>query len=94
MEVKQKVLSHQVGSEDYLFLSKRIKPFTRHGINQRLKYWCQRSGIKAYSYHSIRHYYATYCLNQGFNLAEVQKFLGHSFNYVPSLVMFPFLDQI
>lgn len=87
LRLKKEVLHHRIEAKDYLFLSKRTKPFSRHGINKRLHHWCLTSNIKPYSYHSIRHYYATFCLNQGFNLAEVQKFLGHSSVAVTSMYL-------
>ncbi len=77
LEVKRTILDHKMKPEDNLFLSKRRKPFTRQGANKRLKLWCRIANIREYSFHSTRHYFATYCLNAGFNLVEVQRFLGH-----------------
>jgi site-specific recombinase XerD len=78
IDLKSKLLTHPTKLNDHLFISIQKRPFTRYGINRRLYYWCRRSSIKAYSYHSLRHRFATFCLNNGFNLIEVQKFLGHS----------------
>jgi len=78
IEIKKTIFDHPTTKQSYLFLSKRRKAYSRHGINKRLSYWCNRISIKHYSFHSLRHRFATYCLNSGFNLAEVQKFLGHS----------------
>jgi site-specific recombinase XerD len=79
LELKTDILRHPVGERDFLFLNQRRRPYSRFSINKRFKLWVRRSGIRqSLTMHSCRHYFATYLLNSGFNLAEVQKILGHS----------------
>lgn len=79
IKLKDAVMRQPTTEESYLFLNRNGKRFTRHAIARRFFYWRTRCGIKRQiSYHSLRHSFATFTLNNGFNLAEVQKFLGHS----------------
>jgi site-specific recombinase XerD len=79
IRLKEGVMNQPVTPDSFLFLNRNNKQFTRHAIARRFTYWRKRSGIKRQiNYHSTRHFFATFLLNSGFNLAEVQKFLGHS----------------
>lgn len=79
LELKKEVLNQPVDENDFLFLNQRRRPYSRFSINKRFKLWVRRSGIRpSLTFHSCRHFFATYLLNSGFNLAEVQKLLGHS----------------
>lgn len=79
IRLKDGVMGQPITDDAYLFLNRNGKRFTRHAIARRFNYWRVRCGIKRQiSYHGLRHNFATFTLNSGFNLAEVQKFLGHS----------------
>jgi integrase len=55
---------HACGGEDKLFHGVR-GPLTRYGIHERFDYWRKRLGFSAaISFHSLRHYYATWLLEQ------------------------------
>ncbi|MBY0314585.1 MAG: tyrosine-type recombinase/integrase [Bdellovibrionales bacterium] len=79
IRIKVGVMNQSVNPESFLFLNRNGKPFTRHAVARRFTYWRLRCNIKrSINYHSLRHHFATFLLNNGFNLAEVQKILGHS----------------
>jgi integrase/recombinase XerD len=77
--LKEKVLLQSVKKDSYLFLSKREKPYTRQGLYKAFKEWCNKVQINpGLRFHSLRHRFATYLLNLDFNLAEVQRIMGHA----------------
>jgi site-specific recombinase XerD len=79
IRLKIEVLNQPAEPNDRLFLNRNKKPFTRFSINRRFAYWRRRSGIvRSINFHSLRHHFATYLLNNGFLIHEVQRFLGHS----------------
>lgn len=85
LRLKAEVLMQPTGDNDFFFLNQHRRPFNRFSINKRFKLWVRRSGIRSsLTFHCCRHYFATYLLNSGFNLAEVQKLLGHSSAVVTS----------
>ncbi|MBK8202640.1 MAG: tyrosine-type recombinase/integrase [Bdellovibrionales bacterium] len=79
IRIKVDVMNQPVSADSYLFLNRNGKPFTRHAVARRFTYWRHRCHIKrSINYHSLRHHFCTYLLNNGFHLHEAQKILGHS----------------
>lgn len=79
LKLKVEILKQPTDQNQFLFLNRNKKPFTRFAINRRFDYWRIRCGIeRQINWHSLRHYFATYLLNNGFLIHEVQRFLGHS----------------
>lgn len=77
--IKGGVMKQPVAADSLLFLNRNRKRYTRHAIARRFDYWRKRCGIiRRIGYHGLRHYFATFLLNSGFHLHEVQKILGHS----------------
>ena len=64
-------------SKDYLFISKRGKPFTRAAIWKIIKLESKAKGFNLHP-HSLRHLYATHLLENGANIKTIQELLGHS----------------
>lgn len=79
LKLKGEILKQPTDQNQFLFLNRNKKPFTRFAINRRFDFWRRRCGIeRQINWHSLRHHFATYLLNNGFLIHEVQRFLGHS----------------
>lgn len=64
-------------SKDYLFISKRGRPFTRAAIWKIIKLESKAKGFDLHP-HSLRHLYATHLLENGANIKIIQELLGHT----------------
>lgn len=65
-------------NSEYLFLNKNGGELTERGVRYILDQIIKQTGInKNISPHMIRHSFATHLLNEGCDLATVQKLLGH-----------------
>jgi integrase/recombinase XerD len=65
--------------ENALFLNHRGKRLTRQGLWLIIKGHVQEAGLDAnVTPHTLRHSFATHLLDDGANLREVQKLLGHA----------------
>lgn len=61
-----------------LLLNQKGKPLTGNGLNHRLKQLCEKAKItKPISLHCLRHSIATHLLQQGMELEQIGRFLGH-----------------
>lgn len=70
---------HLAGREGPLFLGRGGEPLTRHAVARRLDRLVRTSGIrKPITPHSLRHTAATIALDEGQDIREVQRMLGHS----------------
>lgn len=79
LRVKREVMNQSVEPNQLLFMNRSNKPFTRFAIGRRFDFWKQRCGInRELGFHSLRHHFCTYLLNNGFLLHEAQQILGHS----------------
>jgi integrase/recombinase XerD len=59
-------------------LNQKGKAFTGNGLNQRIKKLCDKAKInKPITLHSLRHSIATHLLQQGMELEQIGRFLGH-----------------
>ncbi|NPA42720.1 MAG: tyrosine recombinase XerD [Chlorobi bacterium] len=66
------------GFEDYVFLTSRGKPLSRHMAFRLIKDLASKAGInKNISPHTLRHSFATHLLENGADLHSIQLLLGH-----------------
>lgn len=63
---------------DYVFLNKHGKPVTNAGYSDCTSRICKRAGIKQVSMHTLRHTFATRCIESGMKPKTLQKIMGHS----------------
>ncbi|MGL5947630.1 MAG: site-specific tyrosine recombinase XerD [Aeromonas sp.] len=64
---------------DVLFPSRRARQMTRQTFWHRIKFYCQRAGVRDdLSPHSLRHAFGLHLLHHGADVQVVQQLLGHA----------------
>ncbi len=62
---------------DYVFVNRTGQPYTRNGVSSFFIKKCQEAGVKKFSYHSLRHDFATSLRRNRVPLENVSALLGH-----------------
>ena len=76
-----KTRNNMVGTEnsEYLFVNCSGKPMSRQGFWKLIKFYADKAGIeKEITPHTFRHSFAAHLLEQGADVASVQKMMGHA----------------
>jgi len=70
------LLVRLIAARDSTDLSGRI--FDIDSPRGAMKLACKRAGLKQFSVHSLRHFFASYAIESGINFKVVSEWLGHS----------------
>lgn len=73
---RQKVISFEFA--DHVFLNRNGKLKTNANYDACLKKICDKAGIERISMHTLRHTFATRCIESGMKPKTLQKILGHA----------------
>lgn len=69
---------HSIRNKNYLFLNYKGNPISRHMLNKIINKAVEESGLNLKLYpHKFRHICATHLLENGVDIEDVQKYLGH-----------------
>lgn len=63
---------------EYVFLSRKGEPTKNSSYDTRIFHYCDKIGIKRFSMHTLRHTFATRCIEAGIKPKTLQMILGHS----------------
>ena len=73
---KRKVAS--IEYRDFIFTNRNGIPVVNNHYNESLKCVSKRAGIEPLTMHTLRHTFATRCIEAGMNPKTLQKIMGHS----------------
>lgn len=73
---KQKVISFEFA--DHVFLNRNGKLLPNSNYDRYLEKICDKAGIEKISMHTLRHTFATRCIESGMKPKTLQKILGHA----------------
>lgn len=63
---------------DSVFLSRNGEPTKNSAYDTKIYYYCKKAGIENFSVHTLRHTFATRCIEAGMRPKTLQEILGHS----------------
>ena len=63
---------------DFVFLSRKGEPTKNSAYDTKLMYYCDKVGMQRFSMHTLRHTFATRCIEAGMRPKTLQMILGYS----------------
>lgn len=75
---KDKKIPVIVGYHEYVFRNSKGKPQHRHIYNRSVNAIGEKIGVSGLSMHSLRHSFATRCIESGMKPKTLQRIMGHS----------------
>lgn len=63
---------------NHVFLNTHGRLNTRNSVNSLLREYCKKYNVESFSMHSLRHTYATRCIEAGIRPKTLQVIMGHS----------------
>lgn len=76
--LRKNLLDMKKTSESDYIISNKNKPLEPRTIAYRFQIVRKKMGLENFSFHSLRHSFATRCLEAGGNIAAISSLLGHS----------------
>ena len=76
--LKEKTKNPHFTTNSAYILTGNEKPTEPHNFYMRYKRFMKRAGIEGYSFHALRHTFATRCVEVGFDPKSLAEILGHS----------------
>ena len=91
---RMKNYCQDIQNEHYI-LSKEETPMEPHQLYGRYKTLLKKAGIKGnYKFHTLRHTFATRCVEKGFDIKSLSEILGHAnINITLSTYVHPSMEQ-
>lgn len=65
-------------ASDLFVLSGKLKPTEPRTLQYRFEKILKKAGIRDMTFHSLRHIYATLCIEKGMDIKTLSELLGHS----------------
>ena len=72
------IMNKLKGEKNAYILSGKSVPLEPHRYYMMYKKWLSNNGIGDYTFHSLRHTFATRCVELGFDIKSLSEILGHS----------------
>lgn len=63
---------------EFVFLSRKGEPTKNSAYDTKLQYYCDKVGMQRFSMYTLRHTFATRCIEAGMRPKTLQMILGHS----------------
>jgi integrase len=88
------ILEENATDPSYYLLTGTEKYTEPHQFYMRYKTFMRRLGLEQYTFHALRHTFATRCIDNGFDAKALSEILGHSnVSTTLSLYVHPTLEQ-
>ena len=73
-----KTLNKRKKNKGFIFSNPDYRPFSHQKCYKALKALCRRNGFRKFTWHTLRHSFASHLAQNGISIQAIQKLLGHS----------------